>query len=197
MLILAPQCGALNPLAMPSHMLAWARAFLLCGLFFSRTISLHLCFIRRAASFPGASLWGPGSLSRYAPQPSTLDAGPRRSPRRTCRAYPHAHLGLVGLEQLPAHADRRLVAHVGVAQQQHSWVRACAWAWGSGGLTSPQLPRLPALRCALGLSRARLFLFVQHGKHGVQEMKRPSWGSLLGVCRRTSVVVVLTLEEVH
>ena len=25
---------------------------------------------------------------------------------------PHAHLGLVGLEQLPAHADRRLVAHV-------------------------------------------------------------------------------------
>jgi hypothetical protein len=44
MLILAPQCGALNPLAMPSHMLAWARAFLLCGLFFSRTIALLLSF---------------------------------------------------------------------------------------------------------------------------------------------------------
>jgi hypothetical protein len=78
---------------------------------------------------------GPGSLGRYAPPPFTPDAGPRRSPRRTCRAYPHAHLGLVGLEQLPAHADGRLVAHVGVAQQQHSWVRARAWAWGSGGLT--------------------------------------------------------------
>jgi hypothetical protein len=58
---------------------------------------------------------------------------------------PHAHLGLVGLEQLPAHAYRRLVVHVdggpvgveqhhvGVGhaaqQQQRSWVRERAWAW--------------------------------------------------------------------
>jgi hypothetical protein len=93
---------------------------------------------------------------------------------------PHAHLGLVGLEQLPAHAYRRLVAHVdgglvvveqhhvelaAQQQQQHSWVRVARMGMGVGvgSLASPQVPRLLASRCALGLSHARSFLFVQHG----------------------------------
>ena len=114
--------------------------------------------LRRAASLPGAWLWGPGSLGRYAPPPFTPDAGPRRSPRRTCRAYLHAHLGLVGLDQLLAHADCRLVARVGVAQQQHSWVRARTW--GSGGLDFPTAtpPACFALRTR---SLTRLFVFFR------------------------------------
>jgi hypothetical protein len=45
-----------------------------------------------------------------------------------------------------------------------------------GSLAFPQLPRLPASRCALGLSRARFFHFMQRGCMAFKKTRRPSWG---------------------